>query len=91
MRHRIVRAVAWLGELFSRPVTAASHSRTASRSGGTTSTPPRPSPPPRPLDEVIDGDESRLVRPYLVACEWHARERASRLFAVDGGFSVYAS
>ncbi|MEV0602259.1 hypothetical protein AB0I82_23540 [Streptomyces sp. NPDC050315] len=43
------------------------------------------------LDELIDADSTRLVRPYLVVCERHARERAARLFAYDGGFSVYAS
>ncbi|WP_267881135.1 hypothetical protein [Streptomyces niger] len=39
----------------------------------------------------IDGDASRLVRPYLVACEQHARERAARLFESGGSHSVYAA
>ncbi|MER7397612.1 hypothetical protein ABT381_19130 [Streptomyces sp. NPDC000151] len=39
---------------------------------------------------MIDGDATRPVRPYLVECEQQARERAARLFAHDGGFSVFA-
>ncbi|MFC6064847.1 hypothetical protein [Streptomyces ochraceiscleroticus] len=39
----------------------------------------------------IDGDASRLVRPYLVVAERRAREQAARLFAYQGGVSVYVS
>ncbi|GAA0444168.1 hypothetical protein GCM10010361_05100 [Streptomyces olivaceiscleroticus] len=46
---------------------------------------------PRPLEVPIDGDASRVVRPYLVVCERQAREQAARLFAYDGGCSVYAA
>ncbi len=91
MRHRIVRAVAWLGDLCSRPVTTVNHSCPASGNRRTTSPPSRPSRPPRLLDVPIDGDASRLVRPYLVVAERRAREQAARLFAYQGGVSVYVS
>ncbi|MGI5469930.1 hypothetical protein [Streptomyces sp. CA-132043] len=86
MRHRIVRVVSWVRDLLSRPAqTPPAPPRTHRPS-----VPAVASSPPRPLDEYIDGDASRLVRPYLVVCERLARERAARLFADDGQFSVYA-
>lgn len=87
MYHRIVRVVAWVGELFSRPEqvppTVVCTIPPSGTEGRTTL--------PRPLDELIDGDSTRPVRPYLVACERRAREQAARLFECGNGFSVYAS
>ncbi|POX37822.1 hypothetical protein C3486_26415 [Streptomyces sp. Ru73] len=86
MRHRIVRVGTWVRGLFSRPVQAPSvalHLPPAAPATGIA--------PPRTVDELIDGDASRLVRPYVVSCERQARERARQLFAYDGQFSVYAA